>query len=225
MGWSVKLVYTAGVRTGVHMFAICVKTGIKFKMRNDGWVCSFRGRDGNPVNSNLAYSISTHRDPRTSLAKAGMGMDGNHANSTYSHMTARLAQHRRGGDRNPYRNSIQHTAYSIQRDTRTFEFAAGMGMDGNHGNSTCTHQHLASQRNSIYSTISWYTLHYTLHFQPAAALHLKTRRHQHVRSFDTDSVQSDFLLLFFTYRCPIYQTLVDTICEETVAPRFSSSSS
>jgi len=40
--------------------------------------------------------------------------------------------------------------YSIQ--PRTFEFAAGMGMDGNHGNSTCTHQHLASQRNSIYST-------------------------------------------------------------------------
>ena len=52
-----------------------------------------------------------------------------------------------------------HSAYSIQRDPRTFEFAAGMGMDGNHGNSTCTHQHLVSQRNSIYSTIS------TLHFQ------------------------------------------------------------
>ena len=34
MGLSVKLVYTAGVRTGVHMFAICVKTGIIFKMRN-----------------------------------------------------------------------------------------------------------------------------------------------------------------------------------------------
>jgi len=48
---------------------------------------------------------------------------------------------------------------TIQRDPRTFEFAAGMGMDGNYGNSTCTHQHLASQRNSIYSTIS------TLHFQ------------------------------------------------------------
>jgi len=29
----VKLVYTAGVRTGVHVFAICVKTGIIFKMR------------------------------------------------------------------------------------------------------------------------------------------------------------------------------------------------
>ena len=29
-----KLVYTAGVRTGVHVFAICVKTGIIFKMRN-----------------------------------------------------------------------------------------------------------------------------------------------------------------------------------------------
>jgi len=28
MGLSVKLVYTAGVRTGVHVFAICVKTGI-----------------------------------------------------------------------------------------------------------------------------------------------------------------------------------------------------
>jgi hypothetical protein len=89
-------------------------------------------------------------------------MDGNHANSTNSHMTARLAQHRRGGDRNPYRNSIQHTAYSIQRDPRTFEFAAGMGMDGNHVNSTCTHQHLASQRNSIYSTISISTLHVQL---------------------------------------------------------------
>ena len=50
--------------------------------------------------------------------------------------------------------SLQHTA-----GPRTFAFAAGMGMDGNHGNSTCTHQHLASQRNSIYSTIS------TLHFQ------------------------------------------------------------
>ena len=27
-----KLVYMAGVRTGVHVFAICVKTGIIFKM-------------------------------------------------------------------------------------------------------------------------------------------------------------------------------------------------
>ena len=60
---------------------------------------------------------------------------------------------------------------------------------------------------------------------PAAALHLNTRRHHHVWSFDTDSVQSDFLLLFFTYRCPIYQTSVDTVCEEMLAPRFSSSSS
>jgi hypothetical protein len=34
--------------------------------------------------------------------------------------------------RPPRTNSIQHTAYSIQRDPRTFEFAAGMGMDGNH---------------------------------------------------------------------------------------------
>jgi len=34
MGWSVKLVYTAGVRTGVHVCALCVKTGIIFKMRN-----------------------------------------------------------------------------------------------------------------------------------------------------------------------------------------------
>jgi len=33
MGWSVKLVCMAGVRTGVHVFAICVKTGIP-KMRN-----------------------------------------------------------------------------------------------------------------------------------------------------------------------------------------------
>ena len=85
-------------------------------------------------------------------------------------MTARLAQHRRGGDGNPYRNSIQHTAYSIKRDPRAFEFAAGMGMDENHGNSTCTHQLLASQRNSIYSTIS------TLHFQllPCPALEHQT---------------------------------------------------
>jgi len=30
----VKLVYMAGVRTEVHVFAICVKTGIVFKMRN-----------------------------------------------------------------------------------------------------------------------------------------------------------------------------------------------
>jgi len=36
---------------------------------------------------------------------------------------------------------------------------------------------------------------------------------------------SDFLLLFTTCRCPIYQTSVDTVCEEMVAPRFSSSSS
>jgi len=69
-------------------------------------------REGRKPCKQQAYSISTHRDPRTSLAKAGMGMDGNHANSTNSHMTARLAQHRRGGDRNPYRNSIQHTAYN-----------------------------------------------------------------------------------------------------------------
>ena len=81
-------------------------------------------------------------------------------------MTARLAQHRRKGDGNPYRNSIQHTAYSIQRDPRTFEFAAegrepckqqaysisthrdprtslakaGMGMDGNHA---CKQHYLA----------------------------------------------------------------------------------
>jgi len=34
MGWSVKLVYMAEVRTGVHVFAICVKTGIIFKMRS-----------------------------------------------------------------------------------------------------------------------------------------------------------------------------------------------
>jgi hypothetical protein len=27
IGWSVKLVYTAGVRTGVHLFTICVNTG------------------------------------------------------------------------------------------------------------------------------------------------------------------------------------------------------
>ena len=139
---------------------------------------SRKGRE--PCKQQAYSSISTHRDPRTSLAKAGMGMVGNHANSTNLHMTARLAQHRRGGDRNPYRNSIQHTAHSIQRDPRTFEFAAGMGMDGNHGNSTCTHQHLASQRNSIYSTIS------TLQF-PAAALHLNTRRHQHVRSFEAQT--------------------------------------
>jgi len=33
MGWSVKLVYTSGVRTGVHMFAISMKAG-KSKMRN-----------------------------------------------------------------------------------------------------------------------------------------------------------------------------------------------
>ena len=81
--------------------------------------------------------------------------------------------------------SLQHTA-----GPRTFAFAAGMGMDGNHGNSTCTHQHLASQRNSIYSTIS------TLPF-PAAALHLNTRRHQHVRSFDTLSplIFCSYLLL------------------------------
>jgi len=36
---------------------------------------------------------------------------------------------------------------------------------------------------------------------------------------------SDFLLFFITCRCPIYQTSVDTVCEEMVAPRFSSSSS
>jgi hypothetical protein len=30
---EVKLVYMAGFRTGVHMYAICVKAGI-FKMRN-----------------------------------------------------------------------------------------------------------------------------------------------------------------------------------------------
>jgi hypothetical protein len=34
MGWSVKLVYMAGVRTGVHVFEIRVKSGIIFKMRN-----------------------------------------------------------------------------------------------------------------------------------------------------------------------------------------------
>ena len=34
MGWSVKLVYMAGVQTGVHVFAICVITGIIIKMRN-----------------------------------------------------------------------------------------------------------------------------------------------------------------------------------------------
>ena len=61
------------------------------------------------------------------------------------------------GGRKPLQK--QHTAYSIKRDPRAVEFAAGMGMDENHGNSTCTHQHLASQRNSIYSTIS------TLHIQ------------------------------------------------------------
>jgi hypothetical protein len=32
-GLKCKLVYMAGVRTGVHVFAICVKTGI-FKMRS-----------------------------------------------------------------------------------------------------------------------------------------------------------------------------------------------
>jgi len=30
----VKLVYMAGVRTGVHGFAICVKTGIIFKIKS-----------------------------------------------------------------------------------------------------------------------------------------------------------------------------------------------
>ena len=82
---------------------------------------------------------------------------GNHANSTSSHYDRSPCTASTRGERKPLQN--KHTAYSIQRDPRTFEFAAGMGMDGNHGNSTCTHQHLASQRNSIYSTIS------TLHFQ------------------------------------------------------------
>jgi len=45
-------------------------------------------------------------------------------------MTARLAQHRQGGHGNPYRNSIQHTAYSIQRDPRTFEFGPHNGTPG-----------------------------------------------------------------------------------------------
>jgi hypothetical protein len=39
---------------------------------------------------------------------------------------ARLAQHQRGGTENLKKLHI----YSIQRDPRTFEFAAGMGMDG-----------------------------------------------------------------------------------------------
>ena len=59
-----------------------------------------------------------------------------------------------------------------------------------------------------YTTI--HLQHYINTAFPAAALHLNTRRHQHVRSFDTDSVQSGVLLLFFTCRCPIYQTSVDT---------------
>ena len=54
----------------------------------------------------------------------------------------------------------QHTAYSIQRNPRTFEFAAGMGMDGKHGNSACTHQHLASQRKTASTALS--TLHFEL---------------------------------------------------------------
>ena len=71
-----------------------------------------------------------------------MGMDGNHGNSTSSHFdtntTARIAQHRQGGDGNPTK---QHTAYN--GTPGRFELAAGMGMDGNHGNSTHAHQHLA----------------------------------------------------------------------------------
>ena len=85
--------------------------------------------------------------------------------------------------------SLQHTA-----GPRTFAFAAGMGMDGNHGNSTCTHQHLASQRNSIYSTIS------TLHFQLLPC----TWTLDATNMFEvlTDSVQSNFLLLFFYLQVP-----------------------
>jgi hypothetical protein len=39
MGRSVKLVYMAGVGTGVHVFAICVRTGIIFKMRHVIFSC------------------------------------------------------------------------------------------------------------------------------------------------------------------------------------------
>ena len=114
-------------------------------------------REGREPCKQQAYSISTHRDPRTSLAKAGMGMDGNHASSTNSHYYRSPCTASTRGGRKPLQK--QHTAIQHTAGPRTLEFAAGMGMDGNHGNSTCTHQHLASQRNSIYSTTS------TLYFQ------------------------------------------------------------
>jgi hypothetical protein len=118
----------------------------------NGWVCSFRGRDRNPLNSKHTASAHTGT-PGRHWPRRERGWMETMQTALTRIMTARLAQHRRGRYGNPYRNSIQ-------QDPRTFEFAAGMGMDGNHGNSTCTHQHLASQRNSIYSTIS--TLHFRL---------------------------------------------------------------
>jgi hypothetical protein len=47
---------------------------------------------------------------------------------------ARFAQHRRGRDGNPEISKHTYsTLISTQRDPNgTFEFAAGMGMDGNH---------------------------------------------------------------------------------------------
>jgi len=75
-------------------------------------------------------------------------------------------------------------------------------------------QHLASQRNSIYSTIS------TLRFQLLPC----TWTLDATNMFEvlTQAQFCAFLLLFITCRCPIYQTSVDTVRGEMVPPRFSS---
>ena len=116
--------------------------------------CSFWGRDRIRVNNKHTASAHT-RTLGYHWPRREWGWMETMQTTLTRILTARLAQHRRGGDGNPYRNSIQHTSYSIQLDPRTFAFAAGMGMDGNHGNNTCTHQHLASRGTaSIYSNIS-----------------------------------------------------------------------
>ena len=78
----------------------------------DGWVCSFWGRDGNPVNSKHTASAHTGTPGRHWPRREWGWMETMQAALTRI-ITARLALHRRGGGGNPYRNSIQQ--YSIQR--------------------------------------------------------------------------------------------------------------
>ena len=112
--------------------------------------CSFRGRAGQEPCKQQAYSISTHWDSRISLAKARMGMDGNHANNTNSHFNRSPCTTSTRGGRKPLQK--QHTAYIIQHTTGPQDVCVCSG-NGDGWKPWKQHLHTSApslKRNSIY---------------------------------------------------------------------------